>query len=127
MVRGRRNRVDYFRRTDLRWRTCGFHGWLQRDGTVRGIITLGTPSRNEVEEGLERWGMTLGPEVGHEDLRVAIWRVVKPTAVYEEAGGARYQGIKLNIWPRREPVRPHHSCSPLSIHPYKGDPMPVVF
>jgi hypothetical protein len=122
-----RNRVDYLRRTDLRWRKCGFHGWLQRDGTVRCIASLGMLGRGEVEKGLERWSATLGPEIGHDDLRVAIWGGVKPSAVFKEAGGARYQGIKLNIWPRRDPVRPKRACSPFLSHQYEADPMPVAF
>ncbi len=109
-----RNRVDYLRRKSSAWRNFGFHGWVQRDGTVRGIITLGRMGRSEVERGLTRWGATLGQEVGPEDLRVAIWRVTMPGAISPQvAEGRRYQGRRFAIHPRR-PADRDTSVRPMS-------------
>src|SRR5215213_10175612 len=68
-----RNRVDYLRREFPVWRKFGLCVFLQSDGTIRGIVSLGRLGPDEVEEGLERCGATLGPEVREEDLRVAVW------------------------------------------------------
>lgn len=81
-----RNWVDYLRRKSATWRNFGLHRWLRSNGTGRGIVTLGRLGRDEVENGFLRWSATLGPEIGHDDLRAALWSVVRPSAVSKEAG-----------------------------------------
>ncbi len=120
-----RNRIDYLRRVDPLWREFGFWGWLQRDANMKGIVSLGPLGPDEVAKALKRWDPVLGPEINTDDLRTAIWAATKPTSISTRMAGARYQHLKLNIWPRREPARSMLSWqSPPDCHVY--DPMPVV-
>jgi hypothetical protein len=120
-----RNRVDYLRRVDARWRSFGIHVWLQRNATLQGVVTLGALGPAEVVKGLARWGAVLGAEITPEDLRAAIWSATKPRVISLAVGRARYQGLKLNIWPRRKPTRSTISRQP-SPECHAHDPMPVL-
>ncbi len=120
-----RNRIDYLRRVDPLWREFGVWGWLQRDANMKGIVSLGALGPDEVTKGLVRWSPQIGPEVRPDGLRGAVWSVIKPSQIPADVGGARYQGLKLNIWPRREPAR--SSTSRQSSRSCQVcDPMPVV-
>lgn len=94
-----RNRVDHLRRVDPRWREFGVHGWLQRDGTIRGVVSLGGLGPIEVTKGLVRWGAVLGAAIEPEDLRVLIWSAAKPQAIYIDGPPqGRYWPVRCSIW-----------------------------
>jgi hypothetical protein len=124
-----RNRVDYLRHADPFWKSFGFNGWLQCDGTIQGIVALGPLGPPEVTKGLARWDAVLGVQIEPESLRAAIWSATKPQVIsLEAAGERRYQGRHFSISPCRSacPNRPA-ALVPNWVVSDSYDPMPVLF
>jgi len=122
-----RNCTDHLRRSFRHWHPFGIVVWLQRDGTIKGLVSLGLLGLDDAAKGLERWSPKLAVEVSPEELRVAIWHVTKPSAIWSgPSGGRRYQSIRFSIWPHRD----QHSAPPPWSLPesvgYLYDPMPVL-
>jgi hypothetical protein len=97
--------IDHRRRcalTGREWRSVGLYGWLQAEGTIRGLIALGDLSLGEVETGLSRRWPTSFPQIESTTLRIEVFWSLHPIRIW--SGGpaqGRYQGVKIAIWPVR--------------------------
>lgn len=93
-----RNVIDHLRRTSRWWRSMGLWLWLSADGRLRGIANLDSITVSEFVQSLgRRWPVTVR-SIEVETLRAEIYRAVRRCP---EPKSARYQGLKLAIWPRR--------------------------
>lgn len=122
-----RNRIDHLRRKFPLWTALSILVWFQRDGTIKGIVSLGLLGPNDIVKGLERWKPKLGPEIGPDELRVAIWDATKPSAIWckGEARG-RYQDVRFGIWPRQMLRSAHLPWKRQDSAEYPLGPMPVI-
>lgn len=101
-----RNFIDQKRRACCWWRDTSLDLWFQHDGTVRGVVLLGSLSADEVRSAFDRrWAVTLKP-IEAEELRREVYFALHPTRIAQlEVQPRRYQGLRLTIGPRC--VAPH--------------------
>jgi hypothetical protein len=121
---GARNFIDHRRRLDRWWREFMLQVWLCQDGRVRGVGSLGSLTDTEVLEAFQsRWPTSIRP-LSYENQRPEIVQIVRPGLLPLAEISARYQSIKLAIWPQRERRKP----TPRLEHPrYDLESMPIVF
>jgi hypothetical protein len=119
-----RNLVDHRRRRDFWWCSLLLHVWMGQDGMARGIESPGSLTSCEVQEAFQsRWPTTIRP-LDSENLRSEIVQIVRPGLLPLAEMSARYQSLKLAIWPRREKSK----VTPRLEQPrYELEPMPIVF
>jgi hypothetical protein len=111
-----RNTVDHLRRgrNGRWWRDCGCHVWLDQQGHMCGVMTLGSITAVEIESTIgRRWPLALRKiEAG--DLRVEVYRAMEPGKIWSRSSvTARYQGLRLSISPRRSTPLSHCKIYPL--------------
>ncbi|MPR12027.1 hypothetical protein [Microvirga tunisiensis] len=120
-----RNVIDYRRRTSRWWRHCGLIVWLGADQKLRGVVFLGAVAPVDFLAAFSRWPMTLRP-ISPAVLREAIHGFVKPGMIAAmPTSKARYQSLKLAIWPRRNAIKTR-SPVPVQIPQVYIEPMPVL-
>jgi hypothetical protein len=120
-----RNVIDYRRRTNRWWRNCGLTVWLGADQRLRGIVFLGPVALVEFLAAFSRWQTTLRP-VDPAVLRETIYSIVRPGMIAAmPTSKARYQSLKLAVWPRREATMTR-SPVPVQIPQVYIEPMPVL-
>jgi hypothetical protein len=119
-----RNFVDYRRRQCRWWNEFMLQVWLCQGGRVRGVGSLGSLTDTEVLEAFQsRWPTSIWP-LDSENLRLGIVQIVRPGSLSSAELSARYQSMKLAIWPRREKrMSPRRLQQPR----YNLEPMPIVF
>jgi hypothetical protein len=121
---GARNFIDHRRRADQWWRDFMLQVWLCQDGRVRGVGRLVSLTDTEVLEAFQsRWPTTIRP-LSSENLRSEIVQIVHPGSLSSAELSARYQSMKLAIWPRREKRK---ATARLEQSRYELEPMPIVF
>jgi hypothetical protein len=119
-----RNFIDHRRRCCPWWRALMLHLWLSQDGRVCGIGSLGSLTSSEVLEALQpRWPTSIRP-LSSENLRSEIVQIVRPDLLPSADLSARYQSMKLAIWPRREKRK---ATLRIELPRYDLEPMPIVF
>jgi hypothetical protein len=120
-----RNVIDHRRRTSRWWRNCGMNVWLGADQRLRGIVFLGTVAPVDFLAAFSRWQTTLRP-VDPTVLRETIYRIVRPGMIAAmPTSKARYQSLKLAIWPRRKPTMTRSQVQERASAVYI-EPMPVL-
>jgi hypothetical protein len=118
-----RNFIDHRRRPCPWWRALLLHLWLSQSGRVRGIGSLGSLTSSEVLEAFQsRWPTSIRP-LGSENLRSEIVQIVRSGSLLSTEMSARYQSMKLAIWPRREKRLPTLRFQQPR---YDLEPMPIV-
>jgi hypothetical protein len=118
-----RNFIDHRRRSDQWWREFMLQVWLCQH-ELRGIGSLGSLIESEVLEAFQtRWPTSIRP-LSSENLRLEIVQIVRPGLLPLAEMSARYQSLKLAIWPRREK---RMSAPRLQPPRYDLEPMPIVF
>jgi hypothetical protein len=122
-----RNLVDYRRHGCRWWREFMCHLWLGQDGRVRGVGCLGSLISSEVLEAFQtRWPTTMRV-IAPENLRSEIVSIIRPSAISSVQVSARYQSIKLAIWPQRLRARPKNLlASPIQTASMR-EAMPILF
>jgi hypothetical protein len=121
---GARNFIDHRRRLDRWWREFMLQVWLCQDGRVRGVGGLGSLTDTEVLEAYQpRWPTSIWP-LSSENLRSEIVRIVRPDLLPSAEVSARYQSLKLAIWPQREKRK---ATLRLEQPRYELEPMPIAF
>ena len=122
-----RNFIDYRRSACFWWREFTLHGWLSHDGWVRGVGSLGSLKSSEVSEAFQsRWPTNLR-RIAPDDLKSEIVSLIQPGAIHPVQMSARYQTIKLAIWPSRPRARPRSLISPSMPKASILEPMPILF
>ncbi len=120
-----RNVIDYRRRINRWWRNCGLTVWLGADQRLRGIVFLGPVAPVDFLAAFSRWPMTLRP-VSPTVLWEAINGFVKPGMIAAmPTSKARYQSLKLAVWPRRKVVKTRSLVQERTPTAYI-EPMPVL-
>jgi hypothetical protein len=121
---GARNFIDHRRRLDQWWREFMLQVWLCQDGRVRGVGSLGSLTETEVLEAFQsRWPTSIR-HLDSGNLGSEIVQTVRADLLPSADMSARYQSIKLAIWPRRE----KRKATPRLEQPrYDLEPMPIVF
>jgi hypothetical protein len=120
-----RNFVDYRRRVCRYWRGFALHVWFSPGGLIRGITSLDSVTCCEVTEAFgARWPTTLR-SIESAAVRQEITAVTRPCMVRLPSASARYQRLKLAIWPLRSgapsvPRLDRKSVTPLI------EPMPII-
>ncbi|MFL5201045.1 MAG: hypothetical protein ACJ8B9_03010 [Microvirga sp.] len=120
-----RNVVDYRRRTDRWWRDLALNVWLNEDGMIRGIVTLGPVTPDEFLAVVSRWPTALRP-ITPSTLRDELYAIVQPSRfAFPALPPRRYQGLKLTIAARRN--------APKTVTPLRDkavsrnlEPMPIL-
>jgi hypothetical protein len=120
-----RNVVDYRRRTDRWWRDLTLNVWINADGMVRGIVTLGPVTPDEFLAVFSRWPTELRP-ITPLSVRDEIYAIVQPSQLaFPAVPSRRYQGLKLTIAARRKGTKTISLPSPKAVSPY-FEPMPIL-
>lgn len=96
-----RNLIDYQRRSSKWWREMGMWIWLSHDGSVRGIVTLGSVTEGEVIAAFgRRWPTTIQP-VEERFLREHIYYAMRPEVVAATwPQERRYQPVSAAVEPQ---------------------------
>jgi hypothetical protein len=121
-----RNLLDYRRRACRWWRGVGLWLWLSKDGSVRGIVSLGAVTEEEFMDAVgRRWPVKVQP-LEHEGLRETIYlHAIRPGVIFEagqHTGG--YQGIRMTVEPRKQ--RRLHSEDEGHLGPGSREPLPFL-
>jgi hypothetical protein len=120
-----RNVIDYRRRTNRWWRNCGLNVWLGADQRLRGIVFLGPVAPVDFLAAFSRWQTTLRP-VDPTVLRETIYSIVRPGMIATmPTSEARYQSLKLAVWPRRKAIKTRSLVQERAPTVYI-EPMPVL-
>jgi hypothetical protein len=120
-----RNVVDYRRRTDRWWRDFALNVWLNQDGMVRGIVTLGSVTPGEFLAVFSRWPTTLRP-ITPSTLRAEVYAIVQPSRLaFPALPPRRYQSLKLKIAAQRNAPETITPLSENAIVRYV-EPMPIL-
>jgi hypothetical protein len=120
-----RNVIDYRRRTSRWWRHCGLIVWLGADQRLRGVVYLGLVAPVDFLAAFSRWPTTLRP-IDPAVLRDTIYTIVQPGMIATmPTSKARYQPLKLAVWPRRKATKTRSSVQERAstVH---IEPMPVL-
>jgi hypothetical protein len=97
--------MDHRRRTSKWWRHCGLFVWLGADHKLRGVVFLEAVAPVDFLAAFSRWPTTLRP-VDPTVLRETIYSIVRPGMIAAmPTSKARYQSLKLAIWPRRKAIK----------------------
>jgi hypothetical protein len=120
-----RNVIDYRRRTNRSWRHCGLIVWSGADHKLRGIVFLGAVAPVDFLVAFSRWPTTLRP-IDPAVLRDTIYVIVKPGSIATmPTSKARYQSLKLAVWPRRKATMTRSQVQERAPTVYI-EPMPVL-
>jgi len=120
-----RNVIDYCRRTSRWWRHCGLIVWLGADHKLRGVVFLGSVAPVDFLAAFSRWPTTTRP-MSPALLREAIHGFVKPGMIATiPLSKARYQSLKLAVWPRRKATKTRSLVQERAPTVYI-EPMPVL-
>jgi hypothetical protein len=120
-----RNVIDYRRRTSQWWRRCGLIVWLGADQRLRGIVFLGAVAPVDFLAAFSRWPTTLRP-IDPAVLRNTIYAIVQPGMIATmPTSKARYQPLKLAVWPRRKATMTRSQVQERAPTVYI-EPMPVL-
>ncbi len=120
-----RNVIDYRRQTNRSWRHCGLIVWLGADQRLRGIVFLGAVAPVDFLVAFSRWPTTLRP-IDPAILRDTIYAAVQPGMIATmPTSKARYQPLKLAVWPRRKAIKTQSSTSTRAPQAYI-EPMPIL-
>lgn len=120
-----RNMIDHYRRNSRWWRSFGLQVWLCRDGKLRGITCLGSLTEGEVLTAFNRRWPTALRSIDPSDLRREIVTIVHPNMIASVQVKARYQSVKLAIWPQRTRLKTSLLPVPDTIK-VRIEPMPVL-
>lgn len=117
-----------FRRRCRWWRDIAMRVWLTRDGSIRGVVALGSITESEFLTALgSRWPLALR-QICPEALYDELYGVVHPDAIMaDDLCHARYQPGQMKVRPRRarmEPISPA-LADVLACGPF-DDPMPFL-
>ncbi|MBL0406827.1 hypothetical protein JKG68_23055 [Microvirga aerilata] len=95
-----RNVLDYRRRESRWWRDVGLWGWLNADGHIKGIASLGAILEDEFLHAFgRRWPTTLRA-IDEKELRNEVYFSVRPSMIFNAGPHhGRYQHLKLAIEP----------------------------
>jgi hypothetical protein len=98
-----RNTIDYRRGECRWWRDLGVWGWLGADGSVRGIVSLGSVTEGEFCGVFgRRWPISVRPITPTNLRHVIYWEAMRPSVIVEAGPQqGRYQHIKITIEPQR--------------------------
>jgi hypothetical protein len=122
-----RNLIDHRRRSNFWWRSLLLHVWMGQDGKARGVASLGSLTSSEVFEAFQsRWPTNLRA-ITPDNLKLEIVSIIQPGAIYPVQMSARYQTIKLAVWPPRQRARPRSLISPPIPTASIREPMPILF
>ncbi|WP_201861418.1 hypothetical protein [Microvirga soli] len=120
-----RNFIDYQRRKCPLWKSVGLYAWLTQDGTIRGVINLGSLASTEILASFSSRWPTVIEAIEPKELRAELYAIVHPSVISTGPGfGRRYQSMKLAIHPcRRDQLiaqssgrsSPRYSCEPMPV------------
>ena len=120
------NIIDYRRRVSRWWSDLSFRVWLCGDGSVRGVVALGSITEDELAAALgTRWLLTLR-QIDQGNVFDELYSVVQPRSIIaDEPDHGRYQRRQLSVRPRRART---HQTRPVAISdpdPF-DEPMPLL-
>ena len=122
-----RNTVHY-RRTYVSnwWDSFSLYLCLSNDGYVRGIVSMGSVTEDELISALgARWPITLH-RISRDTLCDELYSTIRPDVILTELHrGSRYQHVKLAIRERKRSKRPILPASVRTSEPFY-EPMPII-
>jgi hypothetical protein len=121
-----RNALDHRRRISRWWSTCSMRVWLSRNGSILGVMALGSITEAELLTAFgSRWSVTLR-HISPEALDDELYAALGPEMIMsDDFGHARYQPRQMTVRPRRTRISPNRPV-PLCIPDPFDEPMPVL-